>query len=308
LKGDQVNTIVISHATNISIDGATLNGRATLNGYVPANNLSTVVTFEYGTSTSYGHELTAIQSPLDGSVSTNVSAELTDLTPGTYHFRIKAVNSAGTLYSDDNSFSTIVGSFPASTIVSATNISTNGMTLSSTVDANTFTTAVTFEYGTTESYGDSVVAIQSPVEANTSSKVSADISGLTPGTTYYCRIKLQCPLGPVYYYRIMVTTFTCDQAPAVTILPVTKISNTSVTLNGIVNANGLPTTVTFEGALFSRSDSPSWIIPAMQSPVTGNTITNVSAVKNKKFPGMTFRVKAVNSCGTNFSEWMSFIW
>lgn len=80
--------------TNINSSGATLNGK------VNANSLSTIVTFEYGTSANYGNVITATQSPVIGYLVTNVDARITDLTVGiTYYYRIKAVNSLGTTYS-----------------------------------------------------------------------------------------------------------------------------------------------------------------------------------------------------------------
>ncbi len=50
-------------ATNLSKTGATLNGTVNPNG------LSTTVTFEYGTTTSYDSSVTASQSPVTGIVS-----------------------------------------------------------------------------------------------------------------------------------------------------------------------------------------------------------------------------------------------
>jgi hypothetical protein len=88
-------------ATNILMTSVTLNGQVT------ANSLSTVVTFEYGTSTNYGNTATVTQSPVTGSAAVNVNADLTGLLPNiSYHYRLKAVNSLGTTYGDDANFVT----------------------------------------------------------------------------------------------------------------------------------------------------------------------------------------------------------
>src|ERR1035437_9756356 len=53
---------------------------ATLNGTVNANGASSVVSFEYGTTTGYGSTATASQSPVSGSTVTSVSGNITGLT------------------------------------------------------------------------------------------------------------------------------------------------------------------------------------------------------------------------------------
>ena len=80
---------------------------ATLNGTVNANNLETAVTFEYGTTISYGGSVTAVPSPLAGSSDTTVSASLTGLSPGTtYHYRVVGSSAAGRAYGSDMTFTT----------------------------------------------------------------------------------------------------------------------------------------------------------------------------------------------------------
>lgn len=97
----QKPTTVTQPATNILLTSVTLNGQVT------ANSLSTTVTFEYGTSTNYGSTVTVTQSPVTGSATIDVKADLTGLLPNTvYHFRLKAVNALGTTYGDDANFLT----------------------------------------------------------------------------------------------------------------------------------------------------------------------------------------------------------
>ena len=80
---------------------------ATLTGTVNPNDLPTTVVFEYGITTNYGSSATATQSPLDGNSIYNVTVVITGLTPSTtYHYRIKTVNSLGTTYGSDVTFTT----------------------------------------------------------------------------------------------------------------------------------------------------------------------------------------------------------
>lgn len=171
---------------------------ATLTGTVNPNYLSTNVTFEFGTTINYGQTATANQSPITGNSIVTVSVTITGLTPGiTYHFRIKTVNSLGTAYGDDMTFTTS-GYAPAAVTQPACCLSATGATLNGIVNANYLSTIVTFEYGSTTSYGNSVTASQSSLTGNTNTNVSATISGLTPGATYHFRVKAVNSLGTTY--------------------------------------------------------------------------------------------------------------
>jgi hypothetical protein len=184
-----VTTLDVTSKTAIS---------TTLNGTVNANGASTTVTFEYGTTISYGQTVTATQSPVTGNTNTNVSAGITGLTAGTtYHFRVKAVNSVGTTNGSDMTFTTL-GLPPTATTLDATNKTTTGSTLNASVNANNSSTVVTFEYGTTTSYGQTVTATQSPVTGNSNTNVSASITGLASGTTYHFRVKAVNSVGTTY--------------------------------------------------------------------------------------------------------------
>jgi hypothetical protein len=80
-----------------------------LNGLVNPEALNTTVQFDYGSTTSYGTTVTASQSPVAGSSNVNVSVEINGLTPNTiYHYRCKAINSAGTTFGADSVFRTII--------------------------------------------------------------------------------------------------------------------------------------------------------------------------------------------------------
>ncbi len=94
-------TVTTTGAVNVSQTFATLEGA------VNANNLTTIVTFEYDTTTAYGHSLKAIPDTIDGNKTVDVVANLTGLTPATkYHFRVIAENSSGTVNGKDTTFTT----------------------------------------------------------------------------------------------------------------------------------------------------------------------------------------------------------
>ena len=182
-------SVTILYPTNIQTSSAELNGR------VNANYYSTVVTFEYGTTTNYGSTITATQSPVIGGTDINVSANISGLAVGTiYHIRIKAVNSLGSTYSNDLTLPTL-GKIPAVSTKAATNITLVSGQLNGTVNANYLSTTVTFEYGTTTNYGGTITATQSPVTGNADVNVSANLTGLTTGTTCHFRLKAVNSLG-----------------------------------------------------------------------------------------------------------------
>jgi hypothetical protein len=110
-------------ATSVSTSGATLHGQ------VNANGQGTTVTFQYGQTTAYGTTVSA--GTVTGSADTAVSAVISSLSPNTtYHFRVVAHNSNGTVYGQDASFTTaatLVVSGPASVTYGSTGtITTSG--------------------------------------------------------------------------------------------------------------------------------------------------------------------------------------
>jgi phosphodiesterase/alkaline phosphatase D-like protein len=287
-------TAVMPTATSVAASSITSTGAA-LNGSINANNASTVVTFDYGTTTSYGTNVTAIQSPVTGTTATAVSYVLTGLVPNTtYHFRVNGVNSVGTTNGTDLTFTT-TAVVPTATTSAATTITTTGATLNGSVNANNAGTAVTFQYGTTIGYGSTVTATQNPVTGSTATAVSYPLSGLTPNTTYHYRVVGVNTAGTT---NGTDQTFTTTAAvPTATTNSASTITTTGATLNGSVNANNASTAVTFDYGLTTSYGST---VTAVQSPVTGSTATAVSYALSGLTPNTTYhyRVVGVNTAGT----------
>jgi hypothetical protein len=90
---------ITNPATNVASSSATLNGS------VDPHGLTTTVHFQYGTTISYGH--TTANQTKTGNAYQNVAANISGLTASTtYHFRIVATNSSGTMYGGDRTFRT----------------------------------------------------------------------------------------------------------------------------------------------------------------------------------------------------------
>jgi uncharacterized protein (TIGR02145 family) len=293
-KTPDASTMPASYVSTVS---------AVLNGTVNPNYLGTTISFEYGTSESYGSEISARPDLVSGNSVTNVMAALSQLNPGTvFHYRIKAVNSLGTKYGSDQTFTTN-GKIPTALTQEPTNLSIEGATLNGTVNANDLSTTVTFEYGITPSHGNSVAAIPGQVTGNTSTNVSCPITGLTVRTLYYFRVKTVNSLGTVYGNDI--SFWTTGNVPSVTTNAAKQIKGTSAILNGIVNANEFSTEVTFE---FGQSTSYGTTFSAIEGPAVGNADTYVSFPVTGLIPETIyhFRIKGVNFLGYTYANDLAF--
>jgi hypothetical protein len=133
---------------------------------------------------------------------------------------------------------------------------------------------------------------------------------LTPGLTYHFRVKAENSSGVSYGDDIQFSIFKCDQAPIVTTLPATNVSVSGTILNGTVNANNLPTKVTFtylRGVHMGRWNYQT--VNAVPDTVTGDGITFVSASTAGFGRGPKIRqfwISATNACGTVFGSVLSF--
>jgi uncharacterized protein (TIGR02145 family) len=283
-------------ATSISARSATLNGK------VNPNQLYTEISFEYGNSTDYGLSVSAMQSPAGGSVPAYVSAEVPDLKPGAkYHFRVKASNISGVTYGDDQTFTTIVP--PSAVTKAATSISASAALLKGLVKSNNNAkTVVTFEYGTSTDYGNTVTANPSPVTGNDTITVSYSLTGLAESTSYYFRVKAEAS---------NVVTMGENQTFSTLRLPISEtdtanaVASSSATLRGTVNFGNLLTKVSFE---YGTTDHYGKSIDAGAGTVISNSKSLFSVPVKGLMPDSNYhyRIKAENIAGTTYGNDMTF--
>ncbi len=112
---------------------------------------------------------------------------------------------------DNISITTETVSYPPVVSTQAANsVSVEEAVLNGTVNANGYSTTVTFEYGLTTSYGSSVAAVPGTVTGTSNTAVSANLTGLSENTTYNYRIKAVNSEGTSYGSNM---TFKTESAP-----------------------------------------------------------------------------------------------
>ncbi len=190
---------------------------ATLNGSVNPRGATTMVSFQYGLTTSYG-STTPMQTQ-NGNTVRAVSANVAGLLANhTYHFRIVAHNNGGTSFGPDKIFTSLTATgAPVATTNPATFIASFSATLNGSLDPHGLATTVSFQYGTTTAYGTST-----PMQSQTGSTyrdIAANISGLSPNTIYHFRIVATNSAGTRFGGDRTFTTLSVTGAPVATTNP-----------------------------------------------------------------------------------------
>lgn len=237
--------------------------------------------------------------------SLSFTSNLSPLLPKTsYYVRAYAVNSVGTSYGNSVLFSTS-GDVPTSSAQNAANIQITTATLNGTVNPNSITTNVTFEYGVTSNYGSTAIAQQSPVSGDAAGNVFINLTGLTGGTTYHFRIKAENSLGTVYSDDMIFTTLTAG--PVLSTNSPSKITHIHAFCGGtITNDGGSPTTS--RGVCWSTSSNPT-ISDSKTSDLFGLSPGYFGSYISGLNVNTTYYVRAyaTNSMGTGYGQQIQFV-
>lgn len=195
----------ITAVVNVTTDGSGSNARWYSTGWYigtsPPGSVTCVDHTNYSTAGSYSETFT-VTAPG---------------TTGTYNAYIVAYNDDGcssgasTTYTMAGSVVVISGpSPPSATTGAATGVTAWTATLNGTVSSNAATTTVSFQYGLTTAYGETITATQSPLGAGaTGAAVSADIDSLNCNTTFYYRVVATNSQGTTYGSGGSFTTSAC---------------------------------------------------------------------------------------------------
>jgi hypothetical protein len=229
-------------ATNLTPTGAKLNGTVNPNG------LATTYYFDYGTSTSYGSR-TAVGNAGSGKGNVNVSATISGIGAGVYHFRLVATSSAGTTFGNDLSFGS--AGPPVVLTGSAQGASTSGVTLTGSVNPSGNATNWWFEYGPTSAYGTKTAA-KSAGSGTAATGVSAAIMKLTAGTTYHYRLVASSSAGTTYGGDVTFSTIAAVSLQAST---VQVVYGSAATLSGAIATRQSGVTVSILATPYGSSSA-----------------------------------------------------
>jgi hypothetical protein len=307
-------------ATNVLPTSATLNTEVN-----PLGN-DTSCTFQYVTDADFqvnGYtDATSVPcSPSDlGSGTGDVSAttQLTGLTIlTTYHFRVLAKNTLGTETGADQTFATLNAASIDSE--SASNITQTTAELDTQINPLGTDTSCAFQYVDAADfqatgYASATTVACSPADLGSGTSDvgdSAQISGLTPSTTYHFRAVATNSLGTVDGTD---TTFETEPPLSVDSESVSGVTDTGATVRAEINPLGVDTTYQFkyvdDAAFLGSGFAGATVVPV--SPVdlgSGSSDVAASVDLTGLSPGTKyhFQVIGTNSFGTVPGKAKSFV-
>jgi 6-phosphogluconolactonase (cycloisomerase 2 family) len=191
-----------------------------------------------------------------------------------------ATGAFAAVYSDGPPVTT---SPPSATTGAASAITDTGATVAGTVNAHGVATNYTFEYGTSTSFG-AISPISSAGSASTDVAQTADLTGLSPNTTYY--------------YRLVASSSAGDAVGTV------HTFKTTATLHGQVNPSGQQTAFTFEYGTTTSFGAITTVVALDDADV----LEPVTATLTGLAPDTTYyyRVVAANATGTTSGAVLRF--
>jgi hypothetical protein len=195
------------------------------------------------------------------------------------------------------------GANPLLTTGSASNLTVNSATVSGHVDpfGRGDVTDCHFDYGPTTAYGSSALC-SSPTPYSSPTDVSADLSGLTAGTTYHYR--LIGTNGNGTYFGSDESFKTVAAVQGVSTDPATNITAVDATLNGSLDPAGLATQCYFDYGSDTNYGQTTSTPPGDDDAGSLNFAKDVSGLQPNSV--YHFRIVCTNVFGTTVGSDQSF--
>ena len=228
-----------------------------------------------------------------------------------------AIDSAnGRVYASDGNairtFSTALTTLPDATTGSASNVSGESATVKGTVDpAGGPEAECSFEYDTDGSYSAPAPVPCEPVGPYAGFQaVSADLTGLSPATTYHYRLHATSAEGESNGADM---TFTTDGPPIVSSFWVSDVGSSSARLRAQIDPSGAATTYRFEYVIEAEFEANGFANAiGVPDPDGALATTNAAEPVSETITGLSpetsyrFRVVATNAIDTTESPAKAF--
>ena len=186
---DATNVVALPTVTTVGVTGVSTTS-AVLSGTVLANNLLTTTSFTYGLQPDLSGATTTVQATsVAGNTATAFDVGVSNLMPGaTYYFRANASNLAGSVSGAIAQFTTLGGT-PIVESGDASSIASDSVVVSGSVNANSVATQAFFQLAQAPDFSSLTnTIVAGDVIGVETAALSANFTGLQPGTTYFWRI------------------------------------------------------------------------------------------------------------------------
>jgi hypothetical protein len=293
-----------SFKTPRAVEGVTTGGAseitrttAALHGSFTGNGESHTFAFEWGPTSAYGNI-----SPAEPAGNATGMIAVSQVVEGfqvylpnshPYHYRLVATNSTGSSYGADQTFSTEAPLPPVISNQASSAVGPAGATLTGEVNPGEGETIYAFEYGDDATYGSATPLSESIGADATNHRVSSQLAGLIPGTTYHYRLVAINFSGTAHGPD---QAFTTPDVPKIESTTATEITSSSAHLSVAVSGKARATQVHFEygpTASYGNSSAAFGIAASLISVGLDSGLSNLSS-------GTTYhyRAVAVNEIGT----------
>ena len=283
---------------------------ATLDASVDPNGVEvSECRFEYGPSSVSEASAPCVPTPGAGTRAEQVSAQVSALRANTsYVFRVVAKNADGTSVGETQTFTTLPDA-PTVTagsplpVLEATSATVYAQVNPNGGDVSECTFEYALETGIRGPYEASAPCTPAPGSGSAPVQVSASLTGLEPDTAYRYRVVATNTGGSGEAEQ---TFTTLASRPTVRTGMATEVTQTSATLGGTVNPNGVEVSVCkIEYGTSTAYGSTATCTPP---PGAGSSPTAVSASITGLSAGTNyyFRVSATNATGTEYGAEQTF--
>ena len=292
-------TVSTASVTTITTVSASLGGNVISDGNVAVSDRGIVY------STTPSPTLASIKVAM-GAGTGVFSAIVSGLaTNTTYYARAYAINSMGTAYGNEITFTTLANNpvLASVTTNSPTNVTYDNVILGGNVTADGYATVTErgIVYGTSQSptFSANKVAMGSGTGA-----FGAMITGLATNTTYYARAYATNSQGTAFGNEVSFTTLVIISLPVVNTASPTTVTAGSAQLGGTVVSDGF-NTVTERGIVYSTTQTPT---TSGNKVVVGSGTDSFSTLVTGLVSNTTYYVRAyaTNSLGTSYGAEMNF--